>query len=70
MRLSLRDFDRALSRISVDAIAFPAASTPPPSHHTAAFYVWLSVGRRASTSTRAALTRLLDRMRIVRYAAP
>jgi len=51
-------------------IAFPAASTPPPSHHTAAFYVWLSVGRRASTSTRAELTRLLDRMRIVRYAAP
>jgi hypothetical protein len=35
-----------------------------------AFYVWLSVGRRASTSTRAALTRVLDRMRIVRYAAP
>jgi hypothetical protein len=35
-----------------------------------AFYVWLSVGRRTSASTRAALTRLLDRMRIVRYAAP
>jgi hypothetical protein len=33
-----------------------------------AFYVWLSVGRRASAQTRAALTRLLDRMRIARYA--
>ena len=35
-----------------------------------AFYVWLSVGSRASPQTRAALTRLLDRMQIVRYAAP
>jgi hypothetical protein len=35
-----------------------------------AFYVWLSVGRRASRRTRAALTRLLDRIRIARYAAP
>jgi hypothetical protein len=33
-----------------------------------AFYVWLSVGSRASAHTRAALTRLLDRMRIARYA--
>jgi hypothetical protein len=33
-----------------------------------AFYVWLSVGRRTSAQTRAALTRLLDRMRIARYA--
>jgi hypothetical protein len=35
-----------------------------------AFYVWVSVGRRASPETRAALSRLLDRMRIARYAAP
>ena len=35
-----------------------------------AFYVWLSVGARASTQTRAALTRLLDRMWIARYATP
>jgi hypothetical protein len=35
-----------------------------------AFYLWVSVGRRASPQTRAALTRLLDRMRIARYAAP
>jgi len=35
-----------------------------------AFYVWISVGRRASPQTRAALARLLDRMRIARYAAP
>jgi hypothetical protein len=33
-----------------------------------AFYVWLSVGLRASAQTRAAVTRLLDRMRIARYA--
>ena len=33
-----------------------------------AFYVWISVGSRASAGTRAALTRLLDRMRIARYA--
>ena len=33
-----------------------------------AFYVWLSVGPRASAPTRAALTRLLDRMWIARYA--
>ena len=33
-----------------------------------AFYVWISVGSRASAQTRAALTRLLDRMRIARYA--
>jgi hypothetical protein len=33
-----------------------------------AFYVWLSVGRRASPKTRRALTGLLDRMRIARYA--
>jgi hypothetical protein len=31
-----------------------------------AFYVWVSVGRRASPRTRAALLRLLDRMRIAR----
>jgi hypothetical protein len=35
-----------------------------------AFYVWISVGRRASTQTRAALTRVLDRMWIARYAKP
>jgi len=35
-----------------------------------AFYVWISVGPRASARTRAALTRLLDRMRIARYAKP
>jgi hypothetical protein len=35
-----------------------------------AFYVWISVGRRASPQTRAALTRLLDGMRIARYAKP
>jgi hypothetical protein len=34
-----------------------------------AFYVWLSVGPRASTQTRAALTRLLDQLWIARYAA-
>ncbi len=33
-----------------------------------AFYVWISMGSRASAQTRAALTRLLDRMRIARYA--
>jgi hypothetical protein len=35
-----------------------------------AFYVWLSVGRRTSPQTRAALMRLLDRMWIARYASP
>jgi hypothetical protein len=35
-----------------------------------AFYVWISVGRRASPQTRAALTRVLDRMWIARYAKP
>lgn len=35
-----------------------------------AFYVWLSVGPRASALTRRALTRLLDGMWIARYAAP
>ena len=35
-----------------------------------AFYVWVSVGRRASPQTRAALTRLLDGLRIARYATP
>jgi hypothetical protein len=33
-----------------------------------AFYLWISVGRRASPQTRAALTRVLDRMWIARYA--
>jgi len=33
-----------------------------------AFYVWISVGSRASAQTRTALSRLLDRMRIARYA--
>jgi hypothetical protein len=32
-----------------------------------AFYVWISVGARASTKTRAALSALLDGMRIARY---
>ena len=35
-----------------------------------AFYVWISVGRRASPRTRAALTRALDRLWIARYAKP
>lgn len=35
-----------------------------------AFYLWISVGRRASARTRAALARLLDGMSIARYAAP
>ena len=35
-----------------------------------AFYFWISVGRRASPQTRVALSRLLDGMRIARYAAP
>lgn len=35
-----------------------------------AFYVFISVGPRASAQTRSALTRLLDGMRIARYAAP
>ena len=35
-----------------------------------AFYIWLSVGPRASALTRAALTRLLDGMWIARYATP
>ena len=35
-----------------------------------AFYVWISVGRRASPQTRAALRRALDRMWIARYAKP
>ena len=35
-----------------------------------AFYVWISVGRQASPQTRAALTRVLDRMWIARYARP
>ena len=35
-----------------------------------AFYVWLSVGPRASARTRTALTTLLDRMWIARYANP
>src|SRR5439155_22014229 len=35
-----------------------------------AFYVWVSVGRRASPQTRAALRRLLDGLRIARYATP
>ena len=35
-----------------------------------AFYVWSSVGRRASPQTRAALTRVLDRMWIARYPKP
>ena len=35
-----------------------------------AFYVWISVGRRASPQTRAALRRVLDRMWIARYAEP
>ena len=35
-----------------------------------AFYVWLSVGPRASARTRTALTALLDRMWIARYANP
>jgi hypothetical protein len=33
-----------------------------------AFYVWISMGPRASAQTRTALTRLLARMRIARYA--
>jgi hypothetical protein len=33
-----------------------------------AFYVWISVGERASARTRAALAGLLDRMWIARYA--
>jgi hypothetical protein len=33
-----------------------------------AFYVWISVGPRASAQTRGALARLLDRMWIARYA--
>jgi hypothetical protein len=35
-----------------------------------ALYVWISVGRRASPRTRAALTRALDRLWIARYAKP
>jgi hypothetical protein len=35
-----------------------------------AFYVWLSVGPRASAQIRAAVTKLLDRMWIARYAKP
>jgi hypothetical protein len=35
-----------------------------------AFYVWLSVGPRASAQTRSALTRLLEGMSIARYARP
>jgi hypothetical protein len=35
-----------------------------------AFYVWISVGRRASPRMRVAMSRLLDGMRIARYAAP
>jgi hypothetical protein len=35
-----------------------------------AFYVWISVGSRASARTRAAVSRLLDRMWIARYAKP
>jgi hypothetical protein len=35
-----------------------------------AFYVWISVGPRASARTRAALVTLLDGMRIARYARP
>jgi len=33
-----------------------------------AFYVWISVGSRASARTRTALSRLLDWMRIARYS--
>lgn len=35
-----------------------------------AFYVWISVGPRASAATRRALARVLDRVWIARYAAP
>lgn len=35
-----------------------------------AFYIWISIGPRASTATRQALTRLLDRMWIARYPTP
>ena len=35
-----------------------------------AFYVWISVGPRASARTRAALARSLDGLWIARYAAP
>ena len=51
-----------------------AGCLPPPSVlyqfrvGKRAFYVWISVGSRASAQTRAALTRLLDRMQIARYA--
>jgi hypothetical protein len=33
-----------------------------------AFYIWISIGPRASAATRQALARLLDRMWIARYA--
>jgi hypothetical protein len=35
-----------------------------------AFYIWMSIGPRASAATRQAVARLLDRMRIARYATP
>lgn len=35
-----------------------------------AFYVWISIGPRASATTRRALARLLDRMWITRYPTP
>jgi len=35
-----------------------------------AFYIWMSIGPRASVATRHALARLLDRMWIARYARP
>jgi hypothetical protein len=35
-----------------------------------AFYVWLSIGPKASPPTRAAMADLLDGMRIARYATP
>ena len=35
-----------------------------------AFYIWMSIGPRASTATRQALARLLDRMWIARYPTP
>jgi hypothetical protein len=35
-----------------------------------AFYIWMSIGPRASAATRQALARLLDRMWIARYPTP
>jgi hypothetical protein len=35
-----------------------------------AFYIWISIGPRASAATRQAVARLFDRMRIARYPTP